>query len=102
LFTASVCQAEVLTGIEVLPDGRKRRILEVAARAIFADDFDGRILPFDQAARSVRRVVRRPTATADLMIAAVARVSGARLVTRDTSGFADCGLTLINPWEADG
>jgi predicted nucleic acid-binding protein len=50
LFTASVCQAEVLTGIEVLPDGRKRRILEVAARAIFADDFDGRILPFDQAA----------------------------------------------------
>jgi predicted nucleic acid-binding protein len=109
LFTTSVCQAEVLAGIEVLPDGRKRRVLEAAARAIFADDFDGRILPFDQAAAGLyaelfaaRGRAGRPTATADLMIAAVARVSGARMVTRDISGFADCGLTLINPWEADG
>jgi toxin FitB len=106
LFTAAVCQAEILAGIEVLPSGRRRTALEVAARAIFADDFDGRILPFDQTAAGMyaelfaaRRQAGRPTATADLMIAAVARVSGASMVTRDTDGFEDCGLTLINPWK---
>lgn len=105
LFTASVCQAEVLAGIAVLQDGRRRRELEAAARAIFADDFDGRILPFDRTAANLyaelfaaRKQAGRSTATADLMIAAVARASGASMVTRDTSGFEGCGLTLINPW----
>jgi predicted nucleic acid-binding protein len=107
LFTASVCQAEVLAGIGILPDGRRRRILEAAARAIFVDDFNGRILPFDQAAAGLyaelfaaRKRAGRPTATADLMIAAVARASGAHMVTRDTGGFADCGLSLIEPEHA--
>jgi len=34
LFTTAVCQAEILAGIEVLPDGRRRRELEVAARDV--------------------------------------------------------------------
>jgi predicted nucleic acid-binding protein len=107
LFTVAVCQAEILAGIEILPDGRRRRSLEAAARAIFAEDFDGRILPFDQTAAGLyaelfaaRKRAGRPTATADLMIAAVARANGASVVTRDTRDFAECGLTLINPWEA--
>jgi toxin FitB len=107
LFTASVCQAEILAGIQILPDGRRRRTLEAAARAIFADDFDGRLLPFDQTAAgfyaelfAARKEAGRATATADLMIAAVARASGASMVTRDVCGFEDCGLTLINPWVA--
>ena len=47
LFTASVCQAEVLAGIAILPQGRRRRDLEAAARAMFAEDFEDRVLPFD-------------------------------------------------------
>ena len=31
LFTATVCQAEILAGIAILPDGRRRRTLEEAA-----------------------------------------------------------------------
>jgi predicted nucleic acid-binding protein len=31
------------------------------------------------------------------MIAAVARMHGAHIVTHDTSRFADCGLIFINP-----
>jgi predicted nucleic acid-binding protein len=106
LFTAAVCQAEILAGIEILPDGRRRRTLEAAARAIFAEDFDGRILPFDQTAAvlygqlfAARKHAGRPTGTADLMIAAVARAHGASMVTRNISDFEECGLTLINPWE---
>ena len=47
LFTAAVCQAEILSGLAILPSGRRRADLEEAARAMFADDFGGRVLPFD-------------------------------------------------------
>ena len=74
---------------------------------IFADAFDGRILPFDTDAASayadlyaVRRKAGRPYAPIDLMIAAIARASGATMVTRNIADFAGCGLTLINPWDA--
>ena len=44
LFTAAVCQAEILSGLAIMPSGRRRTDLEEAARAMFADDFDGRIV----------------------------------------------------------
>jgi predicted nucleic acid-binding protein len=106
LFTTSVCQAEILAGIEILAEGRRRRILEAAANAVFADVFDGRILPFDnKAAKSyaevfaARKRVGKPSATIDLMIAAIARAQSAIMVTRNTADFDECGLTLINPWD---
>jgi predicted nucleic acid-binding protein len=77
LFTATVCQAEVLSGLAVMPEGRCRLVLEAAARAIFKEDFDGRVLPFDAAAAvayadilASRRRDSRPAAPFDLMIAA--------------------------------
>lgn len=105
LFTAAVCQAEILSGIAVLPRGRRRDALEAAARAMFREDFAGRILPFESDAAEIyaelfatRRGAGRPATTADLMIAAIARSCGATVVTRDTSGFEGCGLALIDPW----
>jgi toxin FitB len=107
LFTASVCQAEILAGIAILPEGRRRAGLEEAARAMFRDDFGGRVLPFDTRAAvtyadlfAARRRAGRPAAMADLIIAAIARARGASVVTRDTGGFEGCGLTLIDPWGA--
>ena len=107
LFTASVCAAEILAGIAVMPDGRRRRALEAAASAMFAEDFEGRVLPFDTEAAAAyadifaaRRHAGRPIATLDLMIAAVARAKGASVVTRDSSGFEACGVPVINPWAA--
>ncbi len=106
LFTTSVCKAEILTGIGILPEGRRRRVFETAAQAVFASGFEGRVLPFDEKAADLyaelfaaRKRAGKPTATTDLMIAAIAHAHGARVVTRDTGGFSGCGLTLINPWE---
>lgn len=106
LFTTSLSQAEVLSGLAIMPNGRRRQDLEAAARIMFLEDFDGRVLPFDMKAATVyadilasRRRAGRPASTIDLMIAAVARSHGASMVTRDTGRFEDCGIALINPWE---
>lgn len=106
LFTAAVCQAEILSGIAILPNGRRRAALEEAAHAMFADDFDGRVLPFDTEAAAAyaevfahRRKAGRPAGTVDLMLAAIARVRGASVVTRNVADFEGVGLTIINPWD---
>src|SRR5271166_197338 len=106
LFTTTICQAEILAGLALMPKGRRRVALETAARAIFTDDFNGRVLPFDTAAAAAyadifaaRRRASRPTAPLDLMIAAVAYANNAAVVTRDTGGFEDCGVPLIDPWQ---
>jgi len=73
LFTTTICQAEILAGLAVMPEGRRRVALETAARAIFADDFNGRVLPFDAAVAAAyadifaaRRSAGRPTAPLDV------------------------------------
>ena len=107
LFTASVCQAEILSGLAIMPQGRRRDALEVAARAMFMEDFEGRVLPFDMPAAvayaeifAARRLAGRSTGTLDLMIAAIARAHGASVVTRDSGGFDGSGVPVIDPWAA--
>jgi hypothetical protein len=106
LFTTALSQAEILAGLAIMAEGRRRLALEAAARVMFLEDFDGRVLPFDTKAAAAyadifaaRRRAGRPSATLDLMIASVAQSHGASVVTRDTSGFEGCGLALVNPWE---
>jgi hypothetical protein len=107
IFTATVCQAEILAELAILPDGRRRAALQAAAEAMFADDLGGRIWPFDGAAASAyadlfaaRRASGRPIATVDLMIAGIARSRAATVVTRNVPDFDNCGLRIVNPWAA--
>jgi toxin FitB len=74
---------------------------------MFTEDFAGRILPFEARAAAqypgivlARRRARKPIEKFDALIAAIALTTGAELATRDTGGFAGCGLTVINRWEA--
>jgi toxin FitB len=102
----SVTRAEILSGIGIMPQARRRTALRDAVAAMFDEDLRGRILAFDAAAadRYAEIIVSRRQAgaaihTFDALIAATALVARAAVVTRDTDGFAGCGLTLINPWE---
>lgn len=106
LFTAAICQAEILSGLAIMPSGRRRTDLEQAARLMFVEDFDGRILPFDSEAASAyaelfaaRRRIGRPSGTIDLMVAAIAHVRGASVVTRNVADFEGAGLAIVNPWD---
>src|SRR5712692_5754073 len=90
LFTTSLSQAEILSGLAIMAEGRRRFDLEAAARVMFQEDFDGRVLPFDGKAATAyadifaaRRRAGRPATTLDLMIASVARSHDASVVTRD-------------------
>lgn len=105
MFTTAICQAEILAGLAIMPEGRRRSALAAAALAMFHEDFADRVLPFDTKAAAIyaellagRRRAGRPGTTLDLMIAAIARTHDASLVTRDTGGFAGCGVILIDPW----
>jgi len=105
LFLTTVTVAEILYGIAILPAGKRRDKLSAQAEAMFAEDFSGHVLSFDeQAARAFsqiaaeRRKHGKPIAEMDAQIAAIARVHGALLATRNTSDFADCGIRLVNPW----
>jgi predicted nucleic acid-binding protein len=105
LFTTAVSEAEIIYGIAILPDGRRKRNLGTAAQAILGL-FVGRILPFDSlAAREFaaivadRRSLGRPINDFDAQIAAITRAHGMTLATRDTRDFAETGVLIIDPWE---
>lgn len=105
VFTTTITQAEVLYGIETLPPGKRRMRLLAAVEKMFAEEFEGRILPFDEdAARAFARIVAardaagRPISQFDAMIAAIASSHRAAVATRNTADFLHCGLDLINPW----
>jgi toxin FitB len=107
LFTTSVCQAEILAGLAVMPHGRRRQRLEQEANTMFASDFAGQVLPFDTEATASyasilvsRRRVGRPISTEDLMIAAIALSRSLSIVTRNIYDFDHCGVEVIDPWDA--
>lgn len=107
LFTTSLTQAEIFYGLALLPEGRRREGLIAAARPMFDADFAGRVLPFDTEAALAfpeiaagRRLSGQPISQIDAQIAAIVRSRGARLATRNVRDFADCGITVIDPWTA--
>jgi predicted nucleic acid-binding protein len=107
LFTSAITQAEILYGIALLPDGKRRDALLLAARTALDSHFQGRVLPFDGGAAeafaaiaAARREGGRPISQADAQIAAIAKSRGATLATRNVADFGDCGVPVVNPWTA--
>jgi toxin FitB len=105
LFISAITEAELRTGIAILPAGQRRDRLQIALEAMIEQDFQTRVLPFDSAAArayadiaAARRAAGRPIAEADCQIAAIARAMGAPVVTRNVRDFDGCGVTVINPW----
>ena len=105
VFTTTVTEAEVLYGVETLPQGKRRLRLLAAVEQMFAEEFAGRILPFDEdAARAFAKIVAardragRPISQFDAMIAAIAQSHRAAVATRNTGDFQGCGIDVINPW----
>ena len=108
MFVTAVTEAEIRTGIALLPAGRRQSGLAAAAERLLAVFFAGRILPFDSvAAREYavivagRRAGGRPISHPDGQIAAIVRSRGASLATRDVGDFRGCGIDVVDPWSDD-
>lgn len=100
----AVTVGELITGVRLLPRGRRRdgltRVVET-----WLDGFSSRVLPYDADAARVyaelrvkRRLRGRPLAVEDGMIAAICRHAGATLATRNIKDFAGLGVDLVDPW----
>ena len=105
LFLSSVTVAELLFGIGVLAEGRRKTLLAARVDGLLVV-FAGRVLSFDAAAarRYADLAVRASAAgkgfpTPDGYIAAIAAANGFAVASRDTSAFNAAGLAVINPWE---
>ena len=106
LFLPSIAVAEVVFGLGVMPDGRRRSLLRDRFEQFLALMFAGRILPFGEPEariygeiRAQRQTAGRAISNFDAQIAAIARCRGLALATRNVKDFADCGLELVNPWD---
>jgi toxin FitB len=106
LYITSISISELLLGVELLPDGKRKEGLAVALGDLLVTLFGDRVLPFDlQAATlyatriSKARAAGRAISMADGQIAAIAAVHGFTVAARDTAPFAAAGVPVMNPWE---
>jgi predicted nucleic acid-binding protein len=105
IWTTAITVFEVRLGLELLVASRRRKHLEDAFTKALAEDFEGRVLPFDlpaaQAAGRIaaeRRRAGRPVEIRDLQIAGIALARRAALATRNLRHFEGLGLALVDPW----
>jgi predicted nucleic acid-binding protein len=104
LFTTSITVAEILYGIEQLPDGQRKDMLRIAATEVFVA-FENHVLPFgreDAVAYALlvhrRNLLGLPINGFDAQIAAICAIHNATLATRNGKDFEHSGITIIDPW----
>ena len=107
LYFTTVGLAEILSGIERLPEGKRKQRLREIATEITGHLFADRILVFDVAAARKLAEINNQAASkgftiefADCQIAAIAALHGFAVATRDEAPFRAAGVPVINPWKA--
>ena len=106
LFLSAVTEAELRRGAAIMRESKHQVLLTAAINRMITVRFPDRVLPFNSASAQAfadiftdRRKAGRTISLFDCLIAATARSFGAAVATRDTAGFADCGIEVINPWQ---
>ena len=106
LYLTATSLSELLVGIEILPDGKRKEGLGAALGELIIGLFGSRILPFDEQAAMLyaplvnrAKIGGRSISVADGQIAAIAANHGFVVATRDTVPFVAAGVPVINPWE---
>jgi hypothetical protein len=106
-YTSSLVMAELLNGLEKIPEsGRKRQLAQQIERLV--EKFGGRILSFNlRVAREWVRLQAELRAKGHLMpwedsiIAATARHHGLTLATHNTADFLHAAVRLYDPFTYD-
>lgn len=107
LYLTAISLSELLFGIELLDEGRRKREMAQAVQQLLDERFVARVLPFDTGcaatyASLMSHARHRGLAVAisDGQIAAIAKAHGFAVATRDRGPFEAAGLKVIDPWQA--
>jgi predicted nucleic acid-binding protein len=106
LYLCAPVIMEVLFGVSLLPNGKRKAALGLATQHLLTNYFADRFLAFDREAAmvyaslasraSMRGIV---ISVGDGQIAAIAAVHGFTVATRDTAPFLATGVPIVDPWE---
>ncbi len=105
IWITSITLIESRLGLALVPDGRRRRVLESAFSRLLDEDRENRVLPFDSAAAlqaatlaADRQRMGRPVDIRDTQIAGIAQARRAALATRNLRHFEGLTVQVIDPW----
>ena len=108
IWTCTIVLAELFAGVDLMPVGKRQELLREKMEQLVPALFMNQVLLFDlQAARAygpilvARRAIGHPIGEIDAQIVAIALANNATLATCNIPDFENCGIQLVNPWEAD-
>ncbi len=105
VFLSVIAVGELKKGIEKLPDNDRKRDLDHWLHEDLLVRFENHLLSIDVQTMLIwgrlnaqLESIGRPISAIDSLLAATALRWQFTLATRNTSHFAQSGVTLINPW----
>jgi predicted nucleic acid-binding protein len=105
IWTTSITVFELQFGLAILPEGRRRHLLESWFRKLIEERLGNRVLEFDASAASVaaflaaeRQLRGRRGEIRDTQIAGIVLSRRATLATRNIRHFDDIDANVVNPW----
>jgi toxin FitB len=106
VWTTSVTILEILFGIGIMAEGRRRSDLHQAFDRLVDAVLEQRVAGFDGAAAEAaaalmaeRRRGGRPVDLRDTMIAGIVAARYASLATGNSRHFVDLSVPIVNPWQ---
>lgn len=107
IYISAISKAEMLFGLAVMPQGKRKMALATAIRSFLVDELKTPILAFGEKEAELyadiasnMRKMGRSAGQSDAQIASIASSHGLVIVTRNVRHFANCGIDVLNPWEA--
>ena len=105
IWLTSITVFEVKFGIELIALSERREQLACAFARMLRDDFQDRVLPFDQSAAeeaatlaAQRQRSGTPVDVRDTAIAGIVLTRRSALATGNLRHFRDLGIGLVDPW----
>jgi predicted nucleic acid-binding protein len=105
IWITSITLFEIRYGLELLPEGKRRNLIQAQFEDLFVCDLESRLLLFDQAAAELaaelaahRKHTGRTVDMRDTFIAGICISMKATLATRNVRHFNDLKIHVLNPW----
>ena len=99
---------EARLGVELLPRGKRQRMLDAALDQLVTEDLGNRVLEFDSRAAleaaslaAARQKSGWPVDMRDTQIAGIALARKASIATRNVGHFEDVKVPIVNPWSVN-